>query len=417
MKYKVKDIKLAAQGSLQLELAERDMPVLRIIRERIKKSKPFKGLTIAACLHVTKETGILLRTLQFGGAHVTACGSNPLSTQDDVAACLAKDGVEVFAWKDQSDKDYYWCLNQVLNRKPDMTLDDGADLISLIHGKRRELLKYVKAGQEETTTGVIRLKAMARAGALKYPIIAVNDADTKHLFDNIYGTGQSTWDGILRATNTMVAGKTVVIAGYGHCGHGVSTRARGMGANVIVTEIDPLPALQAVMDGFRVLPMSQAAPLGDIFVTVTGNKNVIRPEHVKKMKSGAILANSGHFNVEIDVAGLKKISKSVLEVRTHLKEYILPGNRRIYLIADGRLVNLAAAEGHPSSVMDMSFANQALCCEYLLKNYRKLAPDVFDVPIEIDKQVAILKLKSMNVSIDKLTPEQQKYLAGWQEGT
>lgn len=417
MKYKVKRLALAGAGRKKIELAERDMPVLGSIRLACRKRKPFKGLTIATCLHITKETALLLETLRVGGARVVACGSNPLSTQDDVAAALAKSGIEIFAWKHQTDRDYYFCLNQVLDARPNITLDDGADLITTIHTKRTELLKYIKAGQEETTTGVIRLRTMARAGKLKYPVIAVNDAATKHLFDNVYGTGQSTIDGILRVTNTMIAGKTVVVAGYGYCGKGVALRARGMGANIIVTEIDPLPALQAVMDGLRVMPMSVASRLGDIFITVTGNKNVIRKEHFGKMKDGAILANSGHFNVEIAVTELKKSARTSREVRNHLEEFTLKNDRHVYLLAGGRLVNLSAAEGHPSSVMDMSFANQALSCEWLIKNYRKLSPAVYDVPKYIDEKIARLKLSTLGVSIDKLTPEQKQYLAGWQEGT
>ncbi len=417
MKFKVKSLRLAQAGRKKIELAEHDMPVLGSIRADFKKKKPLRGLTIAACLHITKETAVLLETLRVGGAKVAACGSNPLSTQDDVAAALAKAGIAVFAWKGQNDRDYYKCLNAVLDAKPHITLDDGADLINLIHTKRTELLKRVKAGQEETTTGVIRLRAMSKAGELKYPVVAVNDAATKHLFDNYYGTGQSTIDGILRATNTLVAGKTFVVAGYGYCGKGVALRARGLGANVIVTEIDPLPALQAVMDGFRVMPMASAAAEGDIFVTVTGNKNVIRGVHFTKMKNGAILANSGHFNVEIAVPELKKTARSSQQARNHLEEFILKNGRRIYLLAGGRLVNLAAAEGHPSAVMDMSFANQALCCEWLIKNYKKLEAGVHDVPANIDAEVARLKLAALGVNIDKLTSEQKRYLAGWQEGT
>lgn len=423
--YKVKDIKLAAQGKLNIALAEREMPVLGLLAREFKKTRPFEGLVIAACLHVTKETAVLVKALAAGGAKVTVCASNPLSTQDDVAAALAVMGIDVFAWRGVSNEKYYWCLNKVLDLNPDFTIDDGADLISLIHGKRRALLKTVKAGQEETTTGVIRLKAMAKAGKLKYPVVAVNDTPTKHMFDNYYGTGQSTMDGLLRATNILLSGKVLVVAGYGYCGKGIALRAKGLGARVVVTEIDPLPALQAAMDGFEVMPMSAAAKFGDVFLTATGDKDVLTKEHFKLMKDGAILGNSGHFNVEINVKQLEQSAArstgsgqvSGKRVRDNLMEYTLKDGRKIYLIAEGRLMNLAAAEGHPSAVMDMSFADQALTCEWLTKNYQNLGKAVYDVPKEIDERVSKLKLKALGVKIDVLTPAQQKYLASWQEGT
>jgi adenosylhomocysteinase len=415
--HKVKDSKLAKQGHINISLAEREMPVLRIIAADFKKRKPFKGLTIAACLHVTKETAVLMKALAAGGAKVALCGSNPLSTQDDVAAALADSGINVFAWKHISNKDYYWTLNQVLNFKPQITIDDGADVISLIHSERKELLKTVWAGQEETTTGVIRLKAMAKDGALKYPVVAINDTPTKHMFDNYYGTGQSTMDGLLRATNILLAGKILVVAGYGYCGKGMALRAKGLGARVIVTEVDPLPALQAAMDGFDVMPMAQAAKIGDIFLTATGDKDVLTSTHFKLMKDGAILGNSGHFNVEIDVRGMEHEARNVKQVRDSLVEYEMRNGRKLYLIAEGRLMNLAAAEGHPSAVMDMSFADQALTCEWLVKNYKKLSNQVYDVPKEIDEKVSRLKLAALGVKIDVLTPAQKKYLASWQEGT
>jgi adenosylhomocysteinase len=425
--YKVKDIKLAKQGHINVALAEREMPVLRIIAEDFKKRKPFKNLTIAACLHVTKETAVLMKALAAGGARVALCGSNPLSTQDDVAAALTELGVNVFAWKHISNKDYYQCLNRVLDFKPQITIDDGADVISLIHSGRKELLKTVWAGQEETTTGVIRLKAMAKDGALKYPVVAINDTPTKHMFDNYYGTGQSTMDGLLRATNILLAGKILVVAGYGYCGKGIALRAKGLGARVIVTEVDPLPALQAAMDGFEVMPMPRAAKIGDIFLTATGDKDVLTSAHFKLMKDGVILGNSGHFNVEIDVAALEKLSAGKKQVRDALVEYTMPArggsasggkdHRKIYLIAEGRLMNLAAAEGHPSAVMDMSFADQALTCDWLVKNHQRLQNKVYEVPKEIDEKVSRLKLASLGVKIDVLTPAQKKYLASWQEGT
>ena len=417
MKFKVKDIALAKQGKMKIALAEKEMPVLNIIRQDFIKRQPFKDVRIAACLHVTKETAVLIRTLVAGGASVAVCGSNPLSTQDDVAAALAEEGINVFAWRGINNEKYYWCLNQVLDRNPHITIDDGADVISLIHGKRKEQLKTVWAGQEETTTGVIRLKAMDKAGKLKYPIVAVNDTPTKHMFDNYYGTGQSTMDGLLRATNILLSGKTLVVAGYGYCGKGMALRAKGLGARVIVTEVDPLPALQAVMDGFQVMPMNQAAKIGDVFLTATGDKDVVTKEHFKLMKDGAVLGNSGHFNVEINVGQLEQLSADRKQVRDNLMQYEMKDGRRLYLIGEGRLMNLAAAEGHPSAVMDLSFADQALTAEWLANNYKNLEKKVYDVPKEIDEKVSRLKLQAMGVKIDVLTPAQKKYLASWQEGT
>ena len=417
MNYKVKDIKLAGQGKIKLAWAEREMPVLMKIKQEFKKSKPFKNLTLIACLHITKETGVLLRTLQEGGAKVVACGSNPLSTQDDVAAALASEGVAMFAWKYQTSQDYYKCLNWALDFKPHITMDDGADIISLIHSKRTELLKNVLAGQEETTTGVIRLKAMAKDGALKYPVIAVNDTPTKHMFDNHYGTGQSTIDALLRATNIMLAGKKIVIAGYGFCSSGIAKRASGMGAHVMVTEVNPVAALKATLDGYSVMPMKEAVKVGEVFITATGNKNVILGEHMAAMKDGAIVCNSGHFNVEINLIELEKITKTKKEISSSVEEYTLKNGKRVYILAGGRLVNLAAADGHPSSVMDMSFADQALCSQWIVKNYKNLQAQVYDVPAEIDTRVASMKLASMGVKIDTLTEEQQKYLTSWNEGT
>jgi len=417
MDFKVKNYSLAREGRLKIEWAERHMPVLLAIRKRFKKKKPFKGLTIAACLHVTKETAVLVKTLRTGGATVALCASNPLSTQDDVAAALADEKISVFAWKDQTQKEYYWCLNQVLDFEPNITLDDGADLISTIHSQRQILLRNIYAGQEETTTGVIRLRAMAADGALKYPVIAVNDTPTKRMFDNVYGTGQSTIDGLLRATNVMIAGRDFVVCGYGYCGSGVARRARGMGARVLVVEVDPLRALKAAMDGFEVLPLKEAAKKGDIFITATGNKRVIRKEHIEVMKDGAILANSGHFNVEISLPDLKSLAKRKRKIRSDVDEYTLKNNKKIYLLAEGRLVNLAAAEGHPSSVMDLSFADQALTCAWITQNYKKLAPQVYEVPREIDEAVAAMKLRAMDIKIDRLTAEQKKYLESWKEGT
>jgi adenosylhomocysteinase len=414
--YKVKDFNMAAQGALLVEWAAKHMPVLAQIKERFEKEKPLKNITIGACLHVTKETAVLAETLQAGGATVALCGSNPLSTQDEVAAYLASKGINVYAWRDQTTEEYFWCINKVLDYKPAVTLDDGADVVGTLHKERTDLLKNVIGGTEETTTGVIRLRAMEQDKALKYPIIAVNDAYTKYLFDNRYGTGQSTIDGILRATSILLAAKNFVVAGYGWCGRGLAMRAKGMGAKVIVTEIDPTKALEAIMDGFQVMPMDQAAAIGDIFVTLTGNTSVIRKEHMEKMKDGAIIANSGHFNVEINIPDLEKMSKNKRTLRPNLEEYTLADGRKLYLLAEGRLVNLAAAEGHPSEVMDMSFSNQALSTEYLVKN-RGLETRVYRVPKEIDELVAALKLKAVNVEIDILTEEQKKYLATWEAGT
>lgn len=414
--FKVKDQKLASQGALLVEWAAKHMPVLAQIRTRFEKEKPLANFTIAACLHVTKETAVLAETLKAGGARVALCGSNPLSTQDEVAAYLATKGINVYAWRDQTTKDYFWCINKVLDYNPQVTLDDGADVVGTLHKERKDILDNVIGGTEETTTGVIRLRAMEQDGALKYPIIAVNDAYTKYLFDNRYGTGQSTIDGILRATSILLAGKYFVIAGYGWCGRGLAMRAKGMGAKVVVTEIDPTKALEAVMDGFNVMPMIEASKIGDVFVTLTGNKSVIRKEHMQKMKDGVIIANSGHFNVEINIPDLEKMSKSMRTLRPNLVEYTLNDGRKLHLLAEGRLVNLAAAEGHPSEVMDMSFANQALSTEYLVKN-SGLETRVYRVPKEIDELVAGLKLKAIDVEIDKLTNEQKKYLATWEAGT
>lgn len=414
--YKVKEINLAPEGALLVEWAARHMPVLNQIKDRFEKEKPLRNITIGACLHVTKETAVLAETLKIGGAKVALCGSNPLSTQDEVAAYLAIKGINVYAWRDQSTEDYFWCINKVLDYKPKITLDDGADVVGTLHKERTDIIKNVIGGTEETTTGVIRLRAMEQCKALKYPIIAVNDAFTKYLFDNRYGTGQSTIDGILRSTSILLAGKYFVVAGYGWCGRGLAMRAKGMGAKVVVTEIDQTKALEAVMDGFQVMPMEDAAKIGDVFVTLTGNKSVIRKEHMLKMKDGAIIANSGHFNVEINIPDLEKLSKSSRTLRPNLVEYTFQDGKKIHLLAEGRLVNLAAAEGHPSEVMDMSFANQALSTEYLVKN-REMKICVYRVPKKIDQFVASLKLKAMNVEIDELTEEQKKYLATWEAGT
>jgi len=416
MEFKVKDLSLAEQGDLLVEWASAHMPVLSQIRQRFEKTKPLKGAVLGACLHVTKETAVLVQALNAGGAKVALCGSNPLSTQDEVAAALARMGVHVYAWRGETTDEYYWCVNKVIDHKPVVTLDDGADLVGTLHSKRTEALKSVKGGTEETTTGVVRLRAMEQAKALKYPIIAVNDAYTKYLFDNRYGTGQSTIDGILRATNVLLAGKNFVVCGYGWGGRGLATRARGMGAHVIVTEVNPVRALEAVMDGFQVMSLHEAAGKGDLFVTVTGDTSVIRKEHMVKMKDGAALANSGHFNVEIKISDLESLAASKRTLRPNLEEYRLKNGRKLYLLAEGRLVNLASAEGHPSEVMDMSFANQALCVEYLMKA-TKLESKVYNVPKEIDDTVAALKLKSMNIRIDRLTQEQRKYIASWEEGT
>ncbi len=413
---KIKDITLAPKGHLQIEWASKHMPVLNQIKERFTKEKPFSGLTLAACLHVTKETAVLIDAFTAGGATIALCGSNPLSTQDDVAAALAEEGVHTFAWREQTTEEYYWCIERVLDYVPIMTLDDGADLVGIVHSKRKEALANIRGGTEETTTGVQRLRAMEKTGDLKYAIIAVNDAYTKHLFDNRYGTGQSTIDGILRATNILLSGKNFVVCGYGWCARGIAMRARGMGANVIITEVDPLRALEAVMDGYRVLPIAEAAPEGDIFVTATGDVSVIRKEHMQRMKDGVILANSGHFNVEINVKSLEELAASTRTIRANLQEYRLSDGRNLYLLAEGRLVNLSAAEGHPSEVMDMSFANQALSVEYLTKT-EKMPPKVYSVPKEIDSAIAKLKLKAMHIGIDELTEEQKKYLSTWEMGT
>lgn len=413
----IADTSLADQGKARIEWAERDMPVLRLIRERFEKEKPLAGHRIAACLHVTTETANLLRTLKAGGAEVAICASNPLSTQDDVAASLVEHyGVHTYCIKGEDHDTYYRHINQTLDLEPTITMDDGADTVGVIHNERKQLLDTIIGGTEETTTGVIRLRAMAKDGVLAYPIVAVNDADTKHLFDNRYGTGQSTLDGILRATNVLLAGRTVVVAGYGWCGRGVASRARGLGANVIVTEIDPTKAIEAVMDGFRVMPMEQAAPLGDVFITVTGCKDVLDDRHFSKMKDGAIISNSGHFNVEINIPQLDSLSGSRRELRPFVEEFVVNG-KRLYLLGDGRLINLAAAEGHPASVMDMSFANQALCSEYMVGAASTLENQVYTVPEDIDKQVAKLKLDSLAIEIDTLTDEQDRYLNSWNEGT
>ncbi len=416
--YDVKSLKLADKGRKRIEWAANYMPVLSLIRKRFRKEKPLKGLRLAACLHVTTETANLIDTLKAGGAKIALCGSNPLSTQDDVAASLVKHlGTSVYAVCGESNKMYYDHVHACIDTKPHLTMDDGCDVVSTLHAKRKDYIEGVLGGTEETTTGVIRLRAMENDGVLRYPIIAVNDSNTKHLFDNRYGTGQSTMDGIIRSTNMLIAGSTVVVAGYGMCGRGVAMRARGLGANVIVTEIDSLTALEAVMDGYRVMPMAKAAPLGDLFVTLTGNTDVIRPEHFAKMKDGAIVANSGHFNVELDLVGLKKISKKVRLVREFVEEYTLKSGKRIHILGEGRLINLTAAEGHPAMVMDMSFANQALAAEYIAKNHRKLENRVYQVPENIDSKISELKLKSMSIRLDKLTTRQKEYLASWQEGT
>jgi adenosylhomocysteinase len=418
MNYDVKDVKLAKDGALRIEWAKQNMSVLNRIRKRFEKQKPLKGVRLSACLHVTTETAALMQTLKAGGAKVSLCASNPLSTQDDVASSLVKhDKIPVFAIKGENHKTYYKHIYAVLDTKPQFTMDDGADLVSVLHSEKSELLANVIGGTEETTTGIIRLRSMAADGVLQYPIIAVNDAQTKHFFDNRYGTGQSTIDGIIRATNRLIAGTNFVVCGYGWCGRGLAMRARGMGAKVIVTEVDPLPALEAVMDGFTVMPIRQAARVGDFFCTLTGNINVIRKEHFQIMKDRAIVSNSGHFNVELDLEGLGKISKTRRIIRPFVEEYQLKNGRRINVLGEGRLINLAAAEGHPSSVMDMSFANQALSIEYMVKLKKPLEKNVYPVPERIDKMIAREKLASMKVPIDKLTPEQKQYLASWQIGT
>ncbi|MBU1291771.1 adenosylhomocysteinase [bacterium] len=418
MNYGIKDIDLAKKGKDRIEWAEKQMPVLSTIRKRFDKEETLKGVKIAACLHVTTETANLVRTLKEGGAEVSLCASNPLSTQDDVAASLVKDfGISVFAIKGEDKDTYYQHIEKVLNCKPNITMDDGADLVSTIHSQKKELIKDIIAGTEETTTGVIRLRSMEKDKALKYPIIAVNDAQTKYLFDNRYGTGQSTIDGLLRATNILVAGKIFVICGYGWCARGLAMRANGMGAQVIITEVDPMKALEAVMDGYQVMPIKEAAKIGDIFITLTGDINVISTEEFPLMKDGAILANSGHFNVEINIGALEKLSVNKKKIREYIEEYTLENGKKINLLAEGRLLNLSAAEGHPASVMDMSFANQALSAEYLVKEGRNLQKKVYCVPEVIDKEIARLKLESMGIKIDKLTEEQEKYLSSWQMGT
>ena len=418
MEHDIKDIGLAAKGRQRMEWAARSMPVLDRIKAGFAKDRPLKGVRVAACLHVTSETANLMAALKAGGAEVRLCASNPLSTQDDITATLVKDhGIPVFAVKGEDHKTYYRHILQALGHGPSITMDDGADLVSVTHSKRKDLLPAIVAGTEETTTGVIRLKSMAKDGVLRYPIVAVNDAQTKHLFDNRYGTGQSTLDGILRATNVLLAGLKFVVAGYGMCGKGVAMRARGAGAHVVVTEINPIRAIEAVMDGFEVMPMAAAAPLGDIFLTVTGNKAVIRKEHFLRMKDGAIVANAGHFNVEIDIPALEALSTGKRQVRDFVDQYTLRGGKRVNLLGEGRLINLAAAEGHPAMVMDMSFANQALSVRWLLGRAEGLPKDVFPVPAEIDEEIAKLKLASMGSAIDKLTPAQKKYLADWREGT
>jgi len=416
-RYDIKDPTLAEAGKQRIEWASREMPVIKLIRERFAEEKPLKGIRISACLHITTETANLALTLQEGGANLVLCASNPLSTQDDVAAALVEYGIPTNAIKGEDDETYYKHINTALNNNPQLTVDDGADLVTTLHTKRSPLIVNVIGGTEETTTGVVRLRSLEKAGGLKYPIIAVNDAQTKYLFDNRYGTGQSTIDGITRATNILWAGKKVVICGYGWCGRGIAMRAKGLGSHVIITEVEPLRALEATMDGYQVMPLMEAAKIGDIFVTTTGDKNVIDKAHLEVMKDGAILANSGHFNVEINIPALEDMAHSKRRIRSFVDEYVLKNERHLYLLGEGRLVNLAAAEGHPASVMDMSFANQALCLEYMVKNREKLELKVYPVPDEIDKQVARLKLQSMGINIDSLTPEQREYLTSWEEGT
>jgi len=418
MEYDVKDLNLAQKGELRMEWARQNMPVLVAIQQRFEKEKPLKNIRISACLHVTTETANLMLVLQAGGADVQLCASNPLSTQDDVAAALVKNhNIPTFAIKGEDNDTYYKHILACLSNAPIMTMDDGADLVSMLHSKRKDLAKDLIGGTEETTTGIIRLRSMAAEGVLNYPIIAVNDANTKHMFDNRYGTGQSTIDGIIRSTNVLLAGLKVVVAGYGWCGKGVSQRARGLGSHVIVTEVDPLAALEAVMDGFEVMSMDEAAKVGNVFITVTGNKGVLQKRHYEKMKSGAIIANSGHFNVEIDIPSLEGMAKERRTVRDFVEEFTLADGRKVYLLAEGRLVNLSAAEGHPAMVMDMSFANQALSAEYLRHNAKSLQKQVYRVPEEIDREIARLKLETMGVQIDRLSAEQSHYLASWQEGT
>ena len=415
--YDVKDLSLAEAGRQRIAWASREMPVIRLIRERFAREKPLKGIRISACLHITTETANLALALKDGGAQVVLCASNPLSTQDDAAAALVEYGIPTNAIKGEDEITYYAHINTALDNAPQLSVDDGADLVTTLHTKRKDLLENVLGGTEETTTGVIRLRSLAKSGGLRYPIIAVNDAHTKYLFDNRYGTGQSTIDGITRATNILWAGKKVVICGYGWCGRGIALRAKGLGAQVIITEVEPTRALEAVMDGYRVMPLLEAAKIGNIFITASGDKHIIDEAHLKVMKDGAILANSGHFNVEINIPALERAAKSQREIRPFVEEYNLRDGRSLYLLGEGRLINLAAAEGHPASVMDMSFANQALCLEYIVKNQEKLETRVYPVPEEIDKEVARLKLKAMGTEIDKLTPEQENYLASWHEGT
>jgi adenosylhomocysteinase len=418
MNYDIKDIKLAKKGALRIEWARNNMPVLALVAERFKKERPLKGIKVACCLHVTTETGVLMEVLKAGGASLALCASNPLSTQDDVAASLARDlKISVFSIKGEDTKTYYKHLQLVLASEPDITMDDGADLVSMIHQRDTKMHTNIIGGTEETTTGVIRLRALANQGKLRYPIIAVNDAQTKHLFDNRYGTGQSTIDGVVRATNKLLAGSAFVVCGYGWCGRGVAMRARGMAARVIVVEVLPLRALEATMDGYEVLPIKDAAKIGDVFVTTTGDTSVIRKEHFLLMKDGAIISNSGHFNVELDIPALEKLSKTKKRIRDFVDEYVLKSGRKIYLLGEGRLINLAAAEGHPAQVMDMSFANQALSVEYIVKHHKKMQKNVYKVPKDIDESIAVLKLKSMGIKIDTLTKEQKKYLESWELGT
>ena len=418
MNYDIKDAKLANRGALRIEWARNNMPVLRLLAGRFKKERPLKGFKVAACLHVTTETGVLMEVLKLGGASLALCASNPLSTQDDVATSLVRHlKISVFAIKGEDTKTYYKHIKSVLATKPDITMDDGADLVSTVHRTPYTVHRNIIGGTEETTTGVIRLRALAEQGKLRYPIIAVNDAQTKHLFDNRYGTGQSTIEGIIRATNKLLAGATFVVCGYGWCGRGVAMRAKGMASRTIIVEVEPLRALEATMDGYEVMPIKDAEKIGDVFVTTTGDTSVIRSEHFKLMKDGAIVANSGHFNVEIDIPALEKLSKKKKRIRDFVDEYILKDGRKIYLLGEGRLINLAAAEGHPAQVMDMSFANQALSAEYITKNYKKLEKQVYKVPEDIDRKIAYLKLKSMGIKIDSLTEEQKRYLSSWELGT
>ena len=415
--YDIKDPSLAEAGRLRIEWAAREMPVIKLIRERFAREKPLKDVRVSACLHITTETANLALTLKEGGADIILCASNPLSTQDGAAAALVEYGIPVNAIKGENEETYYKHINTALDHKPQLTVDDGADLVTTLHTKRSELIKNVIGGTEETTTGVVRLRSLEKAGKLRYPLIAVNDAQTKYLFDNRYGTGQSTIDGITRATNILWAGKKVVICGYGWCGRGIALRAKGLGSQVIITEVEPLRALEAVMDGYQVMPLMEASRVGDIFITVSGDKSVIDKAHLQVMKDGAILANSGHFNVEINIPALESMARSQRQIRPFVEEYTLSSGHHLYLLGEGRLINLAAAEGHPASVMDMSFANQALCLEYMVKNRERLKPKIYPVPEEIDKQIARLKLNSMDIGIDSLTTEQEEYLTSWEQGT